>query len=366
LMDDYFQLYSSQGKDNYFRAGPGNCALGLLQVDGLNPKGTGKNLYDVDHGKVWDQLGSKLHQYGYKYQMEMVSDPRGFARTFDLSPPGVESSLLDYYRYVVNRYGAYVDIWELFNEQAPVPQTFLDALTGLIKDNDPYNHPVTLSYDQQQDNEAAFSVSAGLHAYFDQPNIQLDGAVAQACINQATKYPNKPIISGEVGNARPYGSAGDPETRGPERYRIMLWTFTMNQCTAVFWRNGVVVVHPVSLSNMYIGPQERAQSTVFANFISGFDPAAQPVKAALRPFNAIRAYVLAGRAEVGGYFLHVGTHSRRLSGATVTLTIPSGATHGEWIDPSTGDVLGTFSPAAGTKQKLKIPGFTADIALRVR
>ena len=364
--DDYFQTYSSQGKDNYFRAGPGNCAPELYQNFKLNVKRTGKNFYNVNHGKVWDQLVSKLHQYGYKYQMEMTANPGELVPNFDLSPPGVESSVLDYYRYIVNRYGAYVDIWELFNEQGHVPQAFLDTLSNLIKASDPYSHPITLSYDQLQDNESAFSVSAGIHRYYDVTNIQLDDGVAQACRNYAPLYPNKPVIAGEVGNGKPYGSEGDPETRGPERYRIMLWTFNMNQCPAVFWNmSGAIVINPAGASNMYIGPQERAQSTIFANFISGFDPAAQPVTVALSPANKIRAYVLAGSAEVRGYFVQIATHSSTLSGATVTLSIPNRATQGEWIDPVSGNVLETFSPAVGTQQTLKIPGFSGDIALRV-
>ena len=132
-MNTYFDTYASRGKNNYFRAGPGNCAISLYAAANVN--GSGKNTYDIANGKAWDALAAKLHAAGFKNQMEFFAfkDSAAVAPGFDLSNAAVKASVLDYHRYILNRYGAYVDVWELFNEERNVPQAYLDAITGFLK-----------------------------------------------------------------------------------------------------------------------------------------------------------------------------------------------------------------------------------------
>jgi hypothetical protein len=369
-LNAYFRTYSQQGKDNYFRAGPGNCAFNLY--DALNVNGTGENIYDIRNGQLWDGLVSELHADGIKYQMEIIANPQALAPHFDLSNAAVKASVLDYHQYILNRYAAYVDIWELFNEQEAVPQPYLDAITGFLNANDPYHHPMAVSFDQPADNTSALAVSAGLHTYYGYDLTNLNFKVASACNGEKTaQNANKPLINGEAGMYMPsynnYASG---------HYRDILWTDNMNQCSAIFWNSSAlkfINAAPGTYSNMYIGPQERLESTVFSNFISGFDPAAQPLSVRLSPTGStapFTAYVLGSPIDIGGYFHSTANAdpssvNTSISGATVTLSIPASGMSGQWIDPATGNVLRSFNPSPG-QQTLSIPSLILDIALRIR
>lgn len=358
--DQYFDIYASQGKNNYFRAGPGNCAIGLLRAS--NVKRSGRNTYDIANGKYWDTLVAKLHADSIKYQMEMIADPRAIAPNFDLSNAPVRASVLDYHQYILNRFGAYVDVWELFNEQTDVPQGYLDAVTGFLNAQDPYRHPITMSFDQPKDNASALAVSAGDHSYYGDDLTTLDQAVARYCNGLKNQQNlNKPLIAGEIGNSSPMGN------NVPGHYRDMLWTNNMNQCASIFWNmSGAQVINAKrGPTNMYIGPQQRLESAVFSKFIAGFDPAAQPLQVALAPVSQFRAYVLASAQDIVGYFVHSADPNVSLSGASVQLSIPANGMSGQWIDPATGNVLKTFSVPSGL-QTLPIPSFMFDIALRIR
>lgn len=361
-MAQYFSTYTSQGLDNYFRAGPGNCAFELY--DSANVNGTGQNTYDVGNGQLWDSLVQTLHADGVKFQMEIIADPQDLAPNFDLSNAAVKASVLDYHQYILNRYGAYVDIWELGNEQRGVPQAYLDTITEFFNSNDPYHHPLTVSFDQTQDDTAALSVAAGLHDYFGDPLTLLDADVSNACdAEKTTQNEDKPLIAGEAGNAYPQGNDV------PVRYRDMLWTYNMNQCAGIFWNMSATMVIDNtiqgSVSNMYIGPQQRLESKVFSNFISGFDPAAQPLAVNLAPQGQFQGYLLGSNKDIGGYFFNYSNPGSTLSGATVKLHIPTLGMSGQWIDPATGNVLKKFNLSTGT-QTLAIPSFTYDIALLIK
>jgi hypothetical protein len=122
---------------------------------------------------------------------------------------------------------------------------------------------------------------------------------------------------------------------------------------------------------MYIGPQQRIESTAYSNFISGFDPAAQPISATLS--SGINGYVLGSARDLGGYFVNSAENATNLenntlpsiSGAAVQLNIPRSGMSAQWIDPGTGNILQRFTPASGL-QTLTILTFTVDIALRIR
>ena len=49
----------------------------------------------------------------------------------------------NYIRYIVARYGAFVDIWEIYNEDGYSPDDYLAHLAKVIRDADPYDHIIT-------------------------------------------------------------------------------------------------------------------------------------------------------------------------------------------------------------------------------
>ncbi len=120
------------------------------------------------------------------------------------------------------------------------------------------------------------------------------------------------------------------------------------------------------MSNLYVGTTQRAQQLVFVNLVANFDPLAVPVALALGNLgsNTARAYALVGASSGIAYITHANNHSTTVTGATLTLNIPSNGLTATWYNPFNGAVLGTSTPSSGS-QTLTIPAFSQDIVLKL-
>ena len=353
--DEYLGTYAAAG-NNLFRYN----AETMNDLEQFNVGGKGRNTYRTDIGKLKDRLAVALKQYHMKALWVFLAKPDNYVRNWDLSDPQKTEALIRYHQYAIDRWGAYVDIWELMNEGSQVPRRYYEILIAAIRARDPYQHPVTTSYQPWKPEPLLDIISP--HRYYSVPNTELDHEFLEGRydVNAVKKvHPNKPMILGEVGNKKPVGNYD------PERYRILLWSAFFNQVSVLFWNTSYTKDYHAGLSNMYIGTEERQISSIHAKFIADFDPASRPLRTALEPSGEMRAYVLGTNQEIGAYLLHATSHTATLSGGKMTLEIPQDHMHGEWLDPRTGVVLASFMVGPGP-QKLAIPDFTVDLVLRIR
>ncbi len=356
-IDTYFNTFGTAGL-NMFRF---NGEF-LIDIADFNTKTTGKNLYSVSLGKQRDELAVALHKANFKALWAFLAIPDSFVPAWDISDPTKRSALLKYHQYVINRFAAYVDIWELANERFGMTQAYIDTVTSYIKANDPYSHPITTSYSPNPP-QAVFTV-ADTHLYFDTPSLDLDYQLVSGTYgttNTRASTPNKVQIWGEVGNRCPING----NDAANERFRIMVWTGFFNQAFIVPWHNssGASSACAAGLTNLYIGPAQRTHASVFRKYVSDFDPLATPVS-----FNVSagqRGYAMGSSTDLGAYLIQTQSHTTVLSGATVTVNVGSAGMTGQWINPQDGSIISTFSPAAGT-QTLGIPAYTTDIVLRIK
>ncbi len=366
-LNEYFKMHTAAGYNIFRTMNLGN-GFHTLTFNGFNVNGTGKNNYDNKQCKMADELMVALHAAGMKCQMVFYAAPQGSMPGFDLSNAMVRQACLNLHKYTIDRFGAYMDIWELMNEQNAVPQNYLDTVTNYVKGYDPYRHLVTISYDQPQLNQSALDLSAP-HVYQSIETLNLDYGVAYYIHYYQNQNANKPVLYGESGHGPPY-SAYDPE-----RYRIMIWTAFFTEGGLIFWNGG-----PKSLfwpgtggiANQYIGEEERTLTNILTAFVSDFDASARPISFTVSPFvsnfwggTPLRGYGLGNANEVGIYFLHSSEHDTLLSGATVTLNVPANNMQGEWLEPNTGRVLQTFTVNSGSRT-LNLPSFKCDVVLRLR
>jgi len=351
---EVFFLNTTAAGNNFQRA-YGGATNNFLKA--FNVNNSGMCTYDTAFGKQGDQFSELLHKYGMKYLMTFFNS----SPTMDLtSNPTARQALYNYHKYIINRYGAYVDAWEFFNEQSNVPQSYLDSISNFIHKIDPYHHLITISYDQPQDNQSCIDF-IGDHHYIGNDDIDLDNVMG---INTyRTKY-NKPVLYGEGGNNSPQGAYS------PLRYRIQIWTAFFSEGGVLFWKGGAKSSVDVSqngggagIANQYISFEEGAESKVLSDFSSNFDPEATPITPTLTPANQMRCYGLASKVDLGIYFVHSSNHNSIISGATVKTNIPTDM-YGQWIDPATGNLVQTLSVKAGI-QTLQIPPFKTDIVLRL-
>jgi hypothetical protein len=338
----------------------------INRVGQFNVSGSGKNTYLIQEGKVGDALAQALQRSGMKFMLAFLARPNQaptlFAPNYDVSDPMVKRALESYHRYMIDRYGAYVDIWELGNEMTgTVSQAYLDTVTAVCQAHDPYRHPTTNSYQMSgggpRPNEAALSVASD-HFYTMQGNLAVDRDYQRQTGVMRSAYPGKPVFCGECGQHDPYGQYD------PQRYRVATWSALTSGGGTVFWQQTVKFnFHDNGLANQYIGAEERLAAKIMANACADLDTQAAPLAVTLGS-PAGRAYALGSGQGIAAYVVHTAAQDTPLSGATLTLAVPT-AMQGQWIDPASGLTLQSFSVAAGSRT-LAIPTFRCDIALRLR
>jgi hypothetical protein len=138
-MNTYMSTYSRAGFD-LWRWGSNNCSFSLYAT--IDPAG---NVYSVPGGHWADTLFSTLRRYGFRIEFVLFGNNPPFP-----SGNAADMAAIDrYVKYVVDRYGAYADFWELMNE-ATVPDAWYTQVAGYLHRVDPYRHPVGTSWGRPQ------------------------------------------------------------------------------------------------------------------------------------------------------------------------------------------------------------------------
>ncbi|CAN0547735.1 unnamed protein product, partial [Laminaria digitata] len=138
--DEFFDVYLGETEVALFRWTVNNCSFPLWQQLVTDASGE-NNTYDEEKGKWGDVLVKNLRARGVRILM----DPIGFAGNLPCTDHNAGqinvndlASTQRYYRYIVARYGAFVDMWELINE-FPLPDAALAQHSRFLRDVHPYN-----------------------------------------------------------------------------------------------------------------------------------------------------------------------------------------------------------------------------------
>src|ERR1700733_6662107 len=124
----------------------------LDAIDHLSPYGhfnvnnTGKNEYDLNQGLICDELMAAIHRVNFKCLMSFWNAPANWVpgTTITNASAPTSQAALRYHQYMINRFGAYVDIWELCNEST-LYQSYIDVIVPYVRANDPYQHLITMN-----------------------------------------------------------------------------------------------------------------------------------------------------------------------------------------------------------------------------
>jgi len=265
---------------------------------------------------------------------------------------------LRYIQYCMDRYGAFVDFWEVSNESAD-PDNIITAATNYIKANDPYGHPVSSSFTyawnpQVHDIPALDFTSPHLY----EPTVPgnefiADTIIVNRILDEGKKTFNKPIQYGEWGNS---GSNWDPLSS--LRMRLTTWTAFFNEASLIFWNT----TNPGNTINIYLGPEERGYIQVYQSYVKDF-PAAQPTIITINNPNLVRGYAVSSPNIFGAYLHAYTNHTTSTAGISVTIDVPKTGV-ATWINPSTGAVFGTQKVTSGV-QTINAPPFIIDAALKI-
>jgi hypothetical protein len=344
-IEPYLKTFAGAGFD-LFRWGPNNCSFSLY--DQIDPSG---NVYSQQGGDYADQLVAALRRHGFRIEFVLF----GFKPPFPTGTAPQLQAVERYVKYVVARYGAYVDFWELMNE-ATVSDGWYAAISSYLRRIDPYGHPIGTSYSRPDLPAVGFGSD---HWYQREPDLDSDAVAWQRLRAEPARRYGKPTLVDEQGN-----SVQNWDPGSAVRMRLRAWTAFFAEATFVFWNTSATKHYMAEeAANIYLGPVERGYVRVLSRWMHGFDPRARVVTPSVHGRSDLRAYALRGPREYGLYLVDGASHSTQVSGATVVVS-PAHAGLAVWTDPATGHTLGSRDVGAG-RQTLTVPAFTTDVALKI-
>jgi hypothetical protein len=396
--DFSFRRHAQAGFD-LFRFSPCNCTPQLFETPD-----TGE--YSLDHVR-WEQarMIDEMLAMVRTYDMRVMYGIFGFSRGYDpdKGDPRELTKAKRLVKYSVDRWGAYVDIWELWNERNAPDSWYADVIPYL-RSLDPYKRPVTTSWTSPErvkhyERDGVTGVTEKIaeldieapHFYWSEPELRSDQWVTEWRSNYVSL--GRAVIVGEQGNGLwmdttqrmamvQQGNGGVWDPGSARRMRVRLWAALFNELHVVFWETSYA--KDGHFMNLWIGPEERQYVKALRGFsdlldadVTMFTPATAGAAT-----NAVRLYGLSSHNRLAVYAHHYGCaacsrlvstngppvhiwdHARGdVTNLVLALTSPvSGAAY--WYAPTDASILGTIAVTNGPLE-LTAPAFDVDIALLI-
>ena len=345
----YFRNYSYAGF-NVFRFSQNNCSFDQYST---------LTHYYIKESVMTDELLGFVRKYGFHINYGFF----GYQKVFNDTPEFKEAMALlkHFIKYSVDRWGAYVDIWQYLNEQT-AEAGWYNTMSEYLRPLCPYKHPITTCWPRPELDSIDYNAH---HWYVDSTisELEMDKIVAD------TKYKRfgKAVMLGEHGNIldlskpRPAGFGGVWDPGSALRMRLRNWSFLFNEMSVIFWvTNGAKDAHYM---NMWLGPKERQYVRAMQDFANLLDKDIKMSKVEVSDPEAARAYGLASGKKAAVYVHHYKTHSEPLKNLKITFDVPIKA-KGYWYNPENAAVLGRFEAEQG-RQTYTVPDFTIDMALLI-
>lgn len=358
----------------YFRR-YARCGFNLFRHPGHNAPSFGApDRPDARNGAATDELLLCVRKYGYGILFCMF----GWDGAWKIKPENAEGmeKTKRFAKYIVDRWGAYVDFWEFYNEESSVPPAWYEIMTPYVKSIDPYHHPITTSFPRAEVRCLDFESPH----HYSSPNV-LDADASLASAARWWRKPGKPVIVGEFGNsadvdfnkrAPGVGGVWDPDSA--VRMRIRNWTALGNECSIVFWNTSYA--KDGHFMNIWLGPREREYVMAMQDFAYRVGKDARMSVVGVSDLKQARGYGLASKERSGAYLHHFKDHDTPLSGLVVAVEMPKTTEklHGYWYSPENAAILGRFDPSEGEPceddelqehRVFTVPDFIIDIALLI-
>jgi len=264
-----------------------------------------------------------------------------------------------YLKYLVARYGAYVDIWEFFNEDSFTQSDRLAEMAAFVRKEDPYRHLLTTNVERPQE---PWCDMATPHEYMWMPASEIDGHLCKELLR--LKSFGKPVLYTEFGNQRRMSNVD------PVKWRVAVWVAFMNESALLFWHMGGIQVEfaEKSNANAYLGPQARQYFAVFQGIVKDVPVTARPVNAGwTEKGEKLWRYALSDGRMTLLYVHHYGDHTTPHEPRSQKVWTGPGRFRITWLDPATGEVLKTGEAASDLGYMLTVdsPEITVDAVAKI-
>ena len=267
-----------------------------------------------------------------------------------------------YLRYIIARWGAYADIWELFNEDVYTPDDWLEAIAAHVRRHDPYDHLLTTNYERPL---AEWNDIVTFHIYMGIPAWETEMQLARE-FGRLRGF-GKPVMNTEFGNQ------GMLSNRDPIKWRVAVWTAFMNEGSMLFWcmSGRILPADPNRRggnANAYLGPETRKYFRNHLEFVRDLPCDMRPVMVGFSGGrDGLNRYALSN-GQIAVLYLH---HYRGYDSATkgevffVTGGGP-GRYEVQWYDTAEGRVVKTEQVETDSGVlELQCPEVTTDLAAKV-
>ncbi len=355
-IDQYFSELKQLGF-TIFRFNPANC--NDFQIFYLNPLSTGGNTYDVANSKYVDQLLAAARKHDvhtdftfFKYSIGQASED--LKRAID---------------YMMARYGAYADIWEVANEvtESNTTDAKLADLVSYVKSKDPYK--LLVSNTLPRDGEWGSPIYLTARNTHGPATFNAYGLTALLSTD-STRVPfttGLPVFAGET----QHQAIEKDANLIVKDVRYLTWTSFFGGSPIIWWR-GIDPYYNGAFSPAYGVLQQdvtnlRIDQSTTAKFVaiaSKVDPDVIPAQLGNGSGPCPAGYKIYGLSSRKSFLVYGFNDPNCAPSAvrrTFTVTVPFSGT-ASWIDPKTGNTQSTVSLSAGSKS-LTTPSFSEDIAL---
>jgi len=376
--DVHFGRHSRAGF-NLWRFSPHNFSLPVFDI-----------AYDVKTrrpGRLrWEQarMVDEMLRLTRKYGLRNFYGIFGFAKVFNDrgDDEAAMAKVKRIIKYSVDRWGAYVDFWELLNEQKASDGWYRAAIPYL-KSIDPYGKPIATSWERPDLD--GIDVNAP-HWYGKENELDSDRVTVGHARRQ--KRHGKPVVYGEQGNGggkmekTPLGIGGVWDPGSARRMRVRNWTAMFHEIAFIFWETSYA--KDGHHMNLWIGPEERQYVRAMQDFAKRLGRGMRMFAPKLSGARAgdVRAYGLRSTKRAAVY-LHHGAcaqcakaraagrpaahrwdHARgTAAGLKLTLDVPAAAT-AYWYDPRDASIVRRL-PVEGGRRTLDVPPLSIDLALLI-
>lgn len=364
-------LAEFQGKANLFRIQLGQgtsagCAQQILTVR------DGRIVYDIEQARILDNAVRELRAHGFAVIIIPFQDMSlwgygdgafGHNRDLDgwknIKNENAVRPVKQYLRYLIARYAAQTDIWEIFNEDSFTSNEWLRDIAHYIRSLDPYGHIVTTNYERPTEDWCEL---VNPHEYMWMDASEVDAHLTKEIAR--FKSFGKPVVYTEFGNQ------GTLSNRDPVKWRIAVWTAFMNEAAILFWHMGGGITSPRPQArgnaNAYLGPEAREYFRVLQDFTRDVPVTLRPAfNGYAGPGEFVRRYALSDGKMTLLYVHHYRDQQKPIRADVFVWTGP-GEFDVTWIDPATGNTVATEKTAAnGQVCRLKTPDVAIDIAAKI-
>jgi hypothetical protein len=347
-IDNYLDLYKNQAELNIFRYGVDHWTPALWQS--LHPQHVS---FNVKGGKFGDLLVEKLKERDYKIIMTIFGFYPPYKNKEEIKKQTNQKALEEYLDYVIARYSAYIDLWELSNEAEANPLWY-KFITKYIKENDPYQHPISTNWETSSAKNLDF-----LSVHWYNPDSIDPGFLSNqiAYLNQNYRDPNRPILISELGFKNYSHFPGSSESM-----RIISWLSIFQKMGIIFWTQGQngIYTNPDN-ANIYLGPIERSYLLAIHDFLPKNLLLPIENEFLLIPSLQTQVYLLKNNDFLLAYLLKIDKPLENEGYLNLDLKKQANL---QWINPKTGVVIKKELIEKG-KQTILVPNFAVDLAMKI-